>query len=542
MNMKESLNKGVPIGTSVIIMQKDLATIVVDKKNFASIVNKYFKDYLNHIKKFTGTFDFEFFQTMEIRIDENTLEKYLCFAPSGLYSSLLFNLNIDDAVRKTSSNTKCIFVNNPAFLNKIMKEKSLERINVLRNLNSPKDLEQEFPLLYKKFIDSIEIDYEVYKRCIGTNNNHFNGNLTTGNINRQMRRKLNKTSKLSKTGKIESFEEYYQKHSNLKFSEFQKKYVSCITKLVNNLEKIINFMISQKIDLDGLNNKDKDKLELYFAYRYLDLAKQADSESKQDYLYYVSNYFVENKDKLNSDLAIYIGSNKGIYISEIINSNSEIKCITPKSLYEEYKKLLVDNPNLRDIDFSHLDFKGMNLQEVQQFMKEYLKDLSANWDFLSPEDSSYEDDVIRRIRGIRRPGKTEEEKREHQLRLLDLFMEKKRLYDSSDPFFRVKGKNTFDGYIGYVYPNGRVILDKFYDDSERNSLADGHAVYAMSIQEFYELSKLSKSELIKNKLCKRYIHKGNWAQRVLENEILPSSKEQPNVEVKKLIKRGDINQ
>ena len=75
------------------------------------------------------------------------------------------------------------------------------------------------------------------------------------------------------------------------------------------------------------------------------------------------------------------------------------------------------------------------------------------------------------------------------------------------------GKNTFAGYIGYIYANGRVILDRFYDKQNDSNLALGHAVYAMNMQEFYELSKLSKTEIIRNNLCRRYVHRGNWKKR-----------------------------
>ena len=114
-------------------------------------------------------------------------------------------------------------------------------------------------------------------------------------------------------------------------------------------------------------------------------------------------------------------------------------------------------------------------------------------------------------------------------------MEKKKLYDATNPVFRIMGKNTFNGYIGYVYPNGRVVLDKFYDKQTDSMLADGHAVYAMNIEEFYELSKLSKSELIKSKLCKRYIHKGDWIKKVLENEIELKTAISPTVKVRNLM-------
>ena len=37
--------------------------------------------------------------------------------------------------------------------------------------------------------------------------------------------------------------------------------------------------------------------------------------------------------------------------------------------------------------------------------------------------------------------------------MLDLYIEKKEFFATTNPLFRVKGKETFDGYVGYIYPN-----------------------------------------------------------------------------------------
>ena len=64
--------------------------------------------------------------------------------------------------------------------------------------------------------------------------------------------------------------------------------------------------------------------------------------------------------------------------------------ITPKVLYELYRKVLIENPNLKIIDFSSFDFTGMNLDEVSAFTNEYLKDLEVNWELLPPDDKTIE--------------------------------------------------------------------------------------------------------------------------------------------------------
>lgn len=139
------------------------------------------------------------------------------------------------------------------------------------------------------------------------------------------------------------------------------------------------------------------------------------------------------------------------------------------------------------------------------------------------------------LRGFSIIGKKEDEEK-----LLKLFMTKKQLYESTNPLYRIKGKNTFAGYIAYIYANGRVILDRFYDKQNDSNLALGHAVYAMNMQEFYELSKLSKTEIIRNNLCRRYVHRGNWAKKILENEIELETGEIPTITVRKLIKDGSL--
>jgi hypothetical protein len=38
----------------------------------------------------------------------------------------------------------------------------------------------------------------------------------------------------------------------------------------------------------------------------------------------------------------------------------------------------------------------------------------------------------------------------------------------------------------------------------------------MNMENFLELSQRSKSNIIDNHLCNRYIHKGNWQEKVLK--------------------------
>lgn len=530
MGLKECLNKGVPVWAPVDIRSNDLIQVSDDQEKVMKIVTGQFEQYMDYLNKIVKSADIEYFQTMSAVIDSKTLERKVIFSPSGFFSTLFFNLNPDDVCNNYDGEARIAFYGSKSDIVEQLKEIFGERIEKLKNVKTQSELRKEFPLLHRKYREKLKEVKEL----------------------RQLVLQINKFPKVQRAACIKqlekdlggqipnfSFQGYLNKMNNLNITSFAEECSETFSDLVENTDKILAYIYSHPVDFSELTDVDKDKMELYLAGQFLEMAEKVEDDSKQDYLYYISNYFTEHKDLIDSDLAIVVGNNDMMTLKSVLPKLGKGHVLTPRALYDRYCQLLVDNPNLRAIDFSHLDFNGMNADEVKSFMTEYLKDLSANWEFLPPDDKRYEEEVIKKIKGSGE-SMSEEERQKHQERLLEMFMEKKELYDSSDPFFRVKGKGTFDGYIGFVYPNGRVVLDKFYDDADNGKLADGHAVYAMGIQEFYELSRLSKSEIIRNKLCNRYIHKGNWTERVLQGEIMAETGIDPSVEVKTLIKKGDV--
>ena len=253
------------------------------------------------------------------------------------------------------------------------------------------------------------------------------------------------------------------------------------------------YLPNNPIDLSKISHFDKEKIDLYIANQFLLFAENATLEEKQRFLYHVTSYFLSDENrKTDTNLKIQCGNvnNNEFQVNE---SGYEI---TPKNLYDRYKKLLIDNPTLHAIDFRGVDFSNMNLCEVEDYMNEFLNDLSANWEFLPKDDRTVEKNVLDNIVKSSNKEENEKKKKLDRERLLDLYMEKKEFYDSSDPFFRIKGKNTFDGYIGYIYSNGKVILEKYYENSNTSRLAYGEAAYVMDIDKFYSLSRLTKTELI----------------------------------------------
>ena len=101
-------------------------------------------------------------------------------------------------------------------------------------------------------------------------------------------------------------------------------------------------------------------------------------------------------------------------------------------------------------------------------------------------------------------------------------MRKRLFFEKTGYMEQILGVNSFAGYVGYIYANGMVIFEKMYDDETRTVPAkDSNATYVMNIDNFVELSSLSKSDIIKyikntvNPNVKRVYHSKNWEQRLL---------------------------
>ena len=78
-----------------------------------------------------------------------------------------------------------------------------------------------------------------------------------------------------------------------------------------------------------------------------------------------------------------------------------------------------------------------------------------------------------------------------------LLEEKINFYPATDYLWILEEAQAFSGYRGYVYPNGKVIFEKFYRNT-RNGLAPTHneSFIAMDVLDFIEMAPKSKTELM----------------------------------------------
>lgn len=501
--VKDILNKGVPVQTPVLL---DLSALLQNFKDNDNL-KKEFLDKVYHLFQFVSD------------LTECDVSNYLSFSfGTVINGNDLFSKNIHFAVEnyyitfsrflnaKSNDEIEKIFQLNEEYFQEV--ERSL------REIRTEKELKRKYPQLYENYLEEqkknqklLEFDQMLNDKRIDFRRRMF---LRMDLIQRQQKQfpKYDLEKEIS-----------YAKTFDLK--SFLNKFIHIINCLKEYREEIIDYMLSVTIDFHSLTKKDTKKIELYLLHYFLWHVEREDITDKQRYLYYVTNYFRENPDCVSSKEKIIL----------------ENKVVTARNLYERYKNVLVNYPELKIIHFQNSDFSKMTLLEVEEFMDEFLKELSANWEFLPQGSDELEKKVFENIR--KSTKNTTGEKLTHD-ELVELYLEKKNFYDGTDPYYRIQGKNTFDGYIGFIYSNGKVVLDKFYDNMNTGKVTYGSAIYIMGLDEFYELSHHSKSYLIENQSCLRIIHKGDWKEKVMMAINNKDKQIDTVAETKKLIREKNV--
>lgn len=476
--IEKALNRGVPIDTPVEI----------DLHEFLKLFDKeeLYKEYRNSIKEIVSRISniIELFGgeivlplTATISIEKNN-SKTLQFSGENYF------LSIFGILKGIDRNEVMNIFGDP--------QKFTELKEQIMSIKTPEELKKQMPRLYELYLNQLECNKNFLELEELVNDEKVPFNIKIENLSRI----------------TNNFKELYSNFDLKREQQFAKDftltlYLEKVMKALENMltyaSQIIKIYQDYSLDLKSFDQEDEDKLNLYIAAKFMEQAEIEKVEDKQRYLFYLTNYFKENVETKITRVNIKLYEKK----------------VNPIILYQRYKKLLVENPSLLAVNFSYTDFKNMSQEEIEEFITAYLAELSANWELIPNDDASVEKSVRSSIKRNYRNISLEERKQREE-KLINLYIQKKNFYDATDPYFRIKGKQTFDGYVGYIYSNALVILEKFYDNANEAKIADNEAVYIISMKDFYDLSRHSKSYLIANHLCKRVIHKGLWQQRVLE--------------------------
>lgn len=161
----------------------------------------------------------------------------------------------------------------------------------------------------------------------------------------------------------------------------------------------------------------------------------------------------------------------------------------------EFNELKKRHPEIKEIplpDFSDSDdekYKDINL--IQKLKSIYENSTEVNWEFLPKGET-----IKKGITNEKDDTQREKEKKDNE-ELIQEVNERIDYFESSGYVGRpIKGLDTFSGYYAFVYPNGKVILENFWENEKTMRPACYCATYVMSIDNFIDMSKISKINLI----------------------------------------------
>ena len=136
---------------------------------------------------------------------------------------------------------------------------------------------------------------------------------------------------------------------------------------------------------------------------------------------------------------------------------------------------------------AHERYKDISLME--KITRLYGEDIKVNWDFL-PSGEGIKKGVSKNTRGISKNKKDKDE-------LINEINMRISILENSGFIGRpIRGLDTFSGYYAFIYPNGKVILEKFWKNESTLNPSVGNATYVMDIDNFIEMSKISRIDLI----------------------------------------------
>ena len=268
------------------------------------------------------------------------------------------------------------------------------------------------------------------------------------------------------------------------------------------------------------NLKNFVKTQSVMYKRYIcDRKKLKEKQENFSFNPYLRKYF--DKDKL----MLYI-IDKYISYCETSSEQAKIRYIMNKiemyiKSYDYSKYYVIYNDNNEKVDINSINHR-------YNLLNEKLSDKNVGW-ILIPKGKT--------LSKVRKRGKERTLfMSTKDIELLKKVGEAKEVfYESSNYIAKVVGLGKYKGYVGYIYENGEVILDMQYD-SKKPKTAKGNAAYNMAVDDFEELSKKNKQQLINNPKVKRICHKNNWTDQIRPIIERKATEEEKN-KTKELIKR-----
>lgn len=276
-------------------------------------------------------------------------------------------------------------------------------------------------------------------------------------------------------------------------------------------EDIIKYIDIEKLGLwlAGTIIKDLNKYQTKEDLEEYCLDNELTDKEYNNLINYIINYYkyITDDSKYKSNYA------KEICLLSLKLSDNNYKNYTIKDFKKDYadfyKNYLFGNEN-------------SNKDIVSKMVQTPPKDLFVNWEILP--QGNYSTDLttktIKMNKNLKTIGNLKTEKQEVNEIRQKLLEEKRIFFSNTNPILKIIGTDKMIGYYGYIYQNGNVIFEKYYKDQNCCVPVLNEAIYVMNINNFMELSRLSKTEIINyikenDSEVKRIYHSKNWKEKVI---------------------------
>ena len=286
--------------------------------------------------------------------------------------------------------------------------------------------------------------------------------------------------------------------------------------------------------------EEKAKQDIYIKYYYAGAMKPSIEGFRKTQATFLDRMVTDRKkykevcyyEKLDDLISFYFDIDK---IAMYVAYNYLLECgrTTDRGIIKQYYHLLKkykESNYDKNVSLTTDDGVLINWESIQKGMDDVYHELNkeayADWVLIpSGKDKKVKGTSSPRIKKLNRD----------EVEKLRQIGERKNSYYEKTPYsVKVMGLKKYKGYMGYIYPNGEVILDREYDKAHVSS-AKGNAVYHIHAQDFNLLSKLDKTTLRNHPKVNRLIHAGNW-ERKLNDIIYCEGTEEAKEEAKKLVR------
>ena len=482
--MYTAINKGVPCYS---IIELDVNTIInecaFDKQRLQeemSLIKELYRSYFIEKMEFVKAKEY-FLDKFRIMTSFKNAESNIYISPIPYIEKLKRILNVTD--ESVDFNDESLY------------QKLKDRVAELSKITTPEELKIKFPLIYEDYLLAID-SYPKIKRYEMLHR-HDEDEDVKSNISRQYR--------------------MFRLHGlHTLFDRFIKKQSTMYRNFAVRRQFIEGYANRHPLDFSMFTGLDKAKFELYLADKYLTRAiESTDDKEKQECVFYLATYIRETK------------------VSATTIKNDEGKQISFDYIVRRYKRFLQQNHSIRPIDEPRENFKNYNVRHVINHVNKYFF-TDVNWQIVPP---GKEDELDREvIESLNRAYNylSPEERETKILERYCIYERKKRYFENSGYAHKIYGINTFAGYIAYIYPNGEILMEKYFDDQANCRPTQGEAIYNVKVADFERLSRLAKPVLMKEPTCARIIHRGEWEEKADIIVNRPATKETEE-SVKKLI-------